>query len=135
MVSRRAAKLGLVLGLVAGSLPLAVGTAAAQSSGQSGQSGAQPEQDAPEVDASDEELSKFAEAVSELQGIQQNYSQEMGQAGDKEKAQDLQKEMQEEMRQAIKDEGLSVERYSKIGQAAQNDPELKERIDKRTQQQ
>lgn len=109
------------------------GQDAGQGSGQ--QQGAGQGAPTTDVDASDEELDQFAAAVGELQSIQQSYSEEMGQADDRDKAQDIQKEMQDEMREAIKDEGLSVERYSEIGQAAQNDPELREKINKRTQEQ
>ncbi|MBK1725889.1 DUF4168 domain-containing protein [Halorhodospira neutriphila] len=143
MMRSKAAKFGLKLGLAVGSLSLALGTASAQGAGQgsgqqgAGQAGTPPSQanPSPSVDASDKELSQFAAAVAELQSIQQSYSQEIGQAGNREKAQEIQKEMQKEMRQAIKGEGLSVKRYSKIGQAAQNDPELRERINKQAQQQ
>lgn len=121
----------LVAGVVGAGMAFASLPVLAQ---QSGQAGAPPAQEAPEVDVGEEELSQFASAVVELQQIKQSYSKDIGQAGDKQKAKDLQGEMQEAMRQAIEDEGLSVERYAKIGEAIQSDKELKQRVNEEIQQ-
>ena len=122
-------------GVLGVTLALASGTAMAQGAG--GQQGAPPAQTAPKtaVDVGDKELSQFAGAVLALQKIKQSYDKELGQAANKKEAQQIQAKMKQEMRQAIKDEGLSIKRYSKIGQAVQNDPQLKKRVNKLIQQQ
>jgi len=106
--------------------------AQAQVSGQQGNPPAQTSP-APDIDVKEQEVASFASAVTALQQIKQSYSQKIGQAGSKQKAQQIQGEMQEEMRQAIRNEGLSVERYTKIGQAVQADPELRKKVEKRVQ--
>lgn len=123
----------LVAGVVGAGMAFASLPVLAQ---QGGQSGAPPAQTAPQsqVDVGKKELSQFASAVVALQQIKQSYSEEIGKAGDKQKAKDLQGEMQEEMRQAIEDEGLSVERYAKIGEAVQGDQELQQRVNEEIQQ-
>ena len=111
---------------------LALASAMAMAQGTGGQQGAPPAQTAPKtaVDVGDKELSQFADAVLALQQIKQGYDKKLGQAANKEEAQQIQGKMQQEMRQAIKDKGLSIQRYSKIGQALQNDPQLKKRVNK-----
>lgn len=123
----------LVAGFVGAGMALVSLPVVAQ---QSGQAGAPPAQKAPQaqVDVGEKELSQFASAVVELQQIKQSYSKDIGQAGDKQEAQKLQGEMQEAMRKAIEDEGLSVERYAKIGKAIQSDEKLKKRVNEEIQQ-
>jgi len=122
-------------GVLGVTLALASGIATAQGAG--GQTGAPPAQTAPKtaVDVGDKELSQFADAVVALQQIKQGYEKKLGQAANKEEAQQIQAKMQQEMRQAIKEKGLSIQRYSKIGQATQNDPQLKKKVNKLVQQQ
>ena len=97
--------------------------------GAQGQQGAQQGGGgAPAENVSDQELDQFAAAVSELQEIKGEYSEELGQAGDRDKAREIQAEMQEEMRQAIKDEGLSIQRYVRIGEAVKRDSDLNEKV-------
>lgn len=127
MKERRIVRSISVGGFVALSLTLAASPALAQSSGQPSTPPAQTSP-APQVDVKEQELKSFASAVVQLQEIKQSYSQKIGQAGDKQKAQEIQGKMQEDMRRAIKDQGLSVERYTEIGQAVQNDPELRQQV-------
>lgn len=97
--------------------------------GQQGGGGAPAQQrPAPAEDVSDEELDQFTAAVAALQEIKGDYSEELGQAGDRDKAREIQSEMQEEMRQAIKDEGLSIQRYVRIGEAVKQDSDLNEKV-------
>ena len=126
----RAATAGLVgFAFALTSLPVQ-----SQTSGQQAKPPAQTSP-APKIEIKEHELTSFASAVAALQQIKQSDSQEIGQAGSKKKAQEIQGEMQEEMRQAIQSEGLSVQRYTKIGQAVQGDPELRQKVNKLVQEQ
>ena len=120
----------VVAGVVGAGLVFATLPALAQQTGQGGAAPAQQQSPAPQVDVGEKELSQFASAVVAIQQVKKSYSEEIGQAGDKEKAQKLQGEMQTAMREAIEKEGLSVERYAKIGEAIQGDEELKKRVTK-----
>ncbi|WP_339653410.1 DUF4168 domain-containing protein [uncultured Salegentibacter sp.] len=61
-----------------------------------------------EVDATEEEMTKHKEVVSEIEGMQG--------------------EFQKEMENAISEEGLDVARYEKIAMALQTDTELQQRL-------
>ncbi|WP_339649414.1 DUF4168 domain-containing protein [uncultured Salegentibacter sp.] len=61
-----------------------------------------------EVDATEDELTKHKEVVSEIEGMQG--------------------EFQKEMENAISEEGLHVARYEKIAMALQTDTELQQRL-------
>ena len=61
-----------------------------------------------EVDATEDELTKHKEIVSEIEGMQG--------------------EFQKEMENAISEEGLDVARYEKIAMALQTDTELQQRL-------
>ena len=124
-------------GSVALSVALALSGGSVMAQGGGGQSGRPPAQTSPQpsIEVEEQELKKFASAVRALQQIKQSYSEELGQAGDKKKAQQIQAKMQQEMRQAIKEQGLSVERYTKIGKAVRKDPELNKKVAKLIQQQ
>lgn len=61
-----------------------------------------------EVDATEDELTKHKEVVSEIEGMQG--------------------EFQKEMENAISEEGLDVARYEKIAMALQTDTELQQRL-------
>ena len=106
----------------------------AQQAGQRGQAqqggdrGAAQQRPAPAENVSDSERGQFAAAVAELQGIKEDYSEELAQAGGREKAREIQSQMQQEMRQAIKDEGLSITRYVRIGEAVKRDEELNQKV-------
>lgn len=61
-----------------------------------------------EVDATEEEMTKHKEVVTEIEGMQG--------------------EFQKEMESAISEEGLDVARYEKIAMALQTDTELQQRL-------
>lgn len=111
--------------LLAGAL--ALGTAApalaAEHGGapDSGQEGAQ-------VDP--EKLERFVAAYAEVQSIRAEYMPRLQQAGDAEEQAKLKKEGQEKMVNAIRDEGLDVSEYQRIGQTINSDRELRGRVKK-----
>ncbi|RFF27990.1 MULTISPECIES: DUF4168 domain-containing protein [unclassified Wenzhouxiangella] len=95
----------------------------------------QPQQQQPEtIDVSDQQLEQFAEAQTEISGIQQDFSSRLQEVEDPEKAQDLQRQANEEMTAAVEDAGLDVESFNQIAMAIQNDPELQQKLTEMLQQ-
>lgn len=89
------------------------------------------DQSAEEVDPSDfsqEELQQFANAWDEVTEIREDYTQRMQEAEDRDAARELQQEANDEMVEAVRDTGISLESYGAIAQAAASSPELADRI-------
>ena len=70
------------------------------------------------------QIDTFADAALEVQQIQQDLNAEMQAAQDAQERQRLQQEAQLEAQQAIEDQGLSLDEYNTILQAANQDPQL-----------
>jgi len=87
--------------------------------------GAQPS--AP-VNVDDATLSEFADAYLSVQEIRQDLSDQLAEAPDRAAAQTMQRQAQDEMAQAVKDSGVSVQEYNDIAVGLQNDPELAQRV-------
>jgi len=79
-------------------------------------------------DISDQELEQFAEAALAVNEIGRKYASELQGAEDESAAQDIRAQAQEEMVQAVEDEGLSVQEYNAIYAAAENDDEVNSAI-------
>ncbi len=108
-------------GLLALAASLIVPAALAQSQ--------QPEQSAPQVELSDEDVQMVAELAVDIGDVRAEYRNRLQDAGGSEDARALQEEMQNEITQTIDDfDGLTPERYENIMRAAQADDELKQRI-------
>lgn len=76
------------------------------------------------ADFEQQELETFLEARADVLDIQEEYSNRLQSAeGDQEVA-DLQSEAREKMAKAVEDAGISVEKFNRIAQAAQNDPDV-----------
>lgn len=89
----------------------------------------QQSQQAPEVEASSQEIDKVAELILEIEEVQIKYQTKMRKADGSENARALQQKMSSEIDQTVEEfEGLSGERYDKITRAARADSELKQRI-------
>ena len=88
-----------------------------------------PQQRAPEVETSDQEIDQFAELLLQVQEVRAQYVPKMRQTEDSQKARTLQQQMQGEIEQTIKEfDGITAERYDKIAQAARADKDLKQKI-------
>lgn len=81
---------------------------------------------ADEVD--EQQLEAFVVARAEVQEIQQDYTSRLQSAENDQNAAELQAEAQEKMVSAVEDAGLSVQEFNRIAEAAQNDPEVQEKI-------
>lgn len=77
----------------------------------------------------DDMLENFAQAVTTVQGVQQEYSAEIQSTQDASEAQSLREEAQRKMVDAVENTGLSVSEYNLISQRLQSDPALAERFE------
>lgn len=82
-----------------------------------------------QIDVTDAQLQKFADAQTQVQTIQEDFSGRLEGVEDQEKAYELQVEANKKMTSAVKDAGLDVQTYNQIAMAVQNDPELKSQLE------
>ncbi len=75
-------------------------------------------------DFEQQELETFLEARADVLDIQEEYSNRLQSAEDDQAVADLQSEAREKMAAAVEDAGISVEKFNRIAQAAQNDPDV-----------
>lgn len=87
----------------------------------------QPENDR-SGDFSDATIKKFASALSDISEIQRELSSELQDVNDREQAMAMQREVQDEMVQAVMQHELSVETYNEVAAAMQQDVVLRNRI-------
>lgn len=86
------------------------------------------ETQAPDTNFSDQQLQQFATAAQELSTMSGEYSQRLEQAEDEATQQAIREEANNEMVEVVENSGLDIETFNAIGQAAQNDPALAQRI-------
>lgn len=98
---------------------------------------AQPQQQAPTTppaaeqavpDVSQDDIQSFAEAYVGVQRLNQEYTAKLQAAEDESAATQLQQEGQEKMREAITDSGLTLDEYRQIANAANQSPEVQQRL-------
>ena len=88
-----------------------------------------PEQTAPAMDVSDEQVGDFVEAYVAVQTPNQEYATKLqASTDDPEKSQELQQEAHSEMTSAITETGLSLNEYKEIAAAANQSEQLRQRI-------
>lgn len=117
-------------------IAVALGTSsAAFAIPQQGNAAAQApmQQQAPEIDVSDEQLEQFVDAMTSVQEISGKYTEQFQSAETAEDAQAIQQKAQEEMIEAVNDSGLSADEYNTIVQAVQTDEELRARMQELTE--
>ncbi len=86
------------------------------------------QQQAPEVDVSDAELDQVADAYQAVTEVRERFQQELGEVSAPEKAQELQQQAGEEMVEAVEAQGLDVQTYNQVMEAAQVDEELRNQL-------
>lgn len=84
--------------------------------------------EASSVDVSDADIESFAAALTDVQEIGQEWTQRMQEAETQDEVGEMREEARDQMAAAIEDRGLTVEEYNAIATAAQDDPELAQRI-------
>lgn len=110
----------------------AVGTAAPAHAAGSGEQQAQNSAQQSTPDFSDAKLEAFAVAAAEVSALMNEWApkvKEAQKAGEKEKAQKLAGEVRNKAKAAIADtDGITVDEYTKIAQAARQDKELNQKV-------
>jgi glucose/arabinose dehydrogenase len=98
----------------------------------------QPAQQQPQqqeaASVSEEKLEQFVEALTEITMIRQTAAVELESAADMERAEQVHREAQEQMIEAVEKAGLSVDEYNRIATLMGTDPELSERIHSKLQE-
>lgn len=77
---------------------------------------------------SDEEIETFAEARGSVMEISSEWQERLSNAESQEKLNSLRAAAQEEMVQAVRAEGLSVDDYNMMVEAVQSNPDLRRRV-------
>jgi hypothetical protein len=85
---------------------------------------AQQQQPMMPPELSQSQIETFADATLELRQVQQEFDAQMQGAQDAAEIERLQQQAQQEAQQAIEGNGLSVDEYNAIVQAANQDPQL-----------
>jgi GTP1/Obg family GTP-binding protein len=85
-------------------------------------------QQAGQDEVSVNEIASFAKAQNQVVKIQQEYRAKLSGIDDPAQQQPIVQEMNGRLVAAVQQEGLSVERYNEISNAAQSDPALQQRI-------
>ena len=75
----------------------------------------------------DQKLKAAATAIPQVEGIRQNYENQIAQAPDGDKPR-LQSQAGTEMTKAITDQGLSIPEYNSILETAEQNPEIRARL-------
>lgn len=83
---------------------------------------------APSEPVDDQMVEKFAATYASVQSIQEDYTQQLQEVEDRQKAQELQQEAQGEMLEAVEDNGLSVQEYNEMIARMDQDPQLRQRV-------
>ncbi len=86
------------------------------------------QQEAPDIDVTEEELDQVAEAYKAVTEVREKFQDELGQVEDPERAQELQEEAGQEMVEAVEAQGLDVQTYNQVMEAAQVDEELRNQL-------
>jgi hypothetical protein len=87
-----------------------------------------PEAQPGAAEVTEEQIERFAEAYTEVSQLRDEYTQQIIQAEDPDRATELQQEANERMIEAVEEKGLSVGEYNMIAEAMDRDPELQERV-------
>lgn len=113
------------------SLFAALATATGPALAQAGQNGAAQgmSQSVPAPsDISDQQLTQFADAQKDVRSVRNEWRGKLKNAEDKKSAMKQRRQASQEMVEAVKDSGLTVDEYNGIAKAAQSHPKLAQRI-------
>ncbi|MFD4839273.1 DUF4168 domain-containing protein [Achromobacter sp. NPDC058515] len=101
---------------------------AQQASQPQGQTQAQPGMAPAVQQPSDQQLQRFASASQKISGVVDEYRPKVDAAKSDEAKQKVVQEADAKMVQLVRADGLTVEEFNGIGQAVQQDPQLKQRV-------
>jgi Domain of unknown function (DUF4168) len=91
-------------------------------------SGGVPSGNEPNASTSDATVGKVGAALRQVLQIKQTYSQRLQSAATPAEQQDISKQASGAAAAAITRQGLSIDQYTRVLQAAQSDPALKQRV-------
>lgn len=121
--------------LLLSSLALAIGSGAAASTTQDNRDDAASEAlqlaqstQQESVEFTDEKIEAFVQAREQVVEISKKWEDRLSNAESQEELRSLQQESQEEMVEAVRDEGISVNEYNLIVDATQTDEGLRKRV-------
>lgn len=80
-------------------------------------------------DLSDDELHRFVDAAHDVQAIRASHAQKLADASGDERVA-IQAEAIEKMAEAVEDNGLEISEYREMGRLLENDPELRDQLDR-----
>lgn len=104
------------------------GLAVALSLGATGLPAAAQQQSAP-AEYTDEDLEAFAAASQRVQELNQKWIPQISQAETAEENAALRERAMQEMTAAVRDEGLTIDEYNRIFDAAERNPEVMQQIE------
>lgn len=135
MINVRRLNGGIALALLLALAPATtVNAADNEDSGQSGNASDQSDAAASDEPVTEADLEKFAAAYGQLQSVRAEYGQKLQQAEEESKQQELRKEGQQAMVSAIREEGLEIAEYRRIGKKLNNDEELRSKLQEMMQE-
>lgn len=86
------------------------------------------------LEVSEAELDRVASAYIEISRIREDFQESLAEVTDPEEAQLMQEQAGEAMVEAVQDNGLDVQKYNQVMEAAQVDEELREKLLSRLEQ-
>jgi hypothetical protein len=87
-----------------------------------------------DLEVSDAELDRVASAYIEISRIREDFQESLAEVTDPEEAQLMQEQAGEAMVEAVQDNGLDVQKYNQVMEAAQVDEQLREKLLTRLEQ-
>lgn len=111
--------------LLAGLIALGAGPAIAAGEGEANENAASQSQQA---QISDQKLQQFTLALADIRDIRMEYGPKLQQAENEKQQRELKKQGRQAMMQAIRDSGLEVKEYNRIGNRLGSDEELQQRV-------
>lgn len=111
--------------LLAALITLGAGPAVAAGEGETNEGSASQSQ---QSQVSDQKLQQFTLALADVRDIRMEYGPRLQQAETREEQRELKKEGREAMMKAIRDNGLELKEYNRIGNRLGSDKELQKRV-------
>lgn len=114
--------------LLAALITLGAGPAVAAGEGETNEGSASQSQQSQQSQVSDQKLQQFTLALADVRDIRMEYGPRLQQAETREEQRELKKEGREAMMKAIRDNGLELKEYNRIGNRLGSDKELQKRV-------
>lgn len=80
------------------------------------------------IEITEAAVDKFIEVLQDVESIRGKYVERLQDAEDQQTAMEIQQEAQEKMVEKVQSSGMTVQQFNMIAQAAQQSPEIQQRI-------